>query len=312
MQRWAKLLPITLITISTLCAAQQKAAETKKASTKTAETASGEPSLPSEDVVNSFLHDMFGYDPSLSYKVGSIKPSSTGLAEVTVVLSSAQGQAANKLYITPDGKHALVGEMIPFGAHPFAADNKRLQESAKGPSRGPADAAVTLVEFSDLQCPHCKEAQPKLDKFMSTAKNVRLVYQNYPLPMHDWAAKAAAYSDCVARSSGSKSGSNSNDAFWKFVGGTFDAQSDITAANADEKLTAIATAAGVKGEDIAACAAKPEAESHVDASIALGTMLGVNSTPTIYINGRAVNSFTTLPDEVLQKLVDFAASNPNK
>jgi protein-disulfide isomerase len=305
MQRWAKLLPIALITISTLCSAQQKAAEAKKATTKTAETSSAaaEPNLPSEDTVNSFLHDMFGYDPSLSYKIGSIKPSPTGLAEVTVVLSSAQGQAANKLYITPDGKHALVGDVIPFGAHPFAADNKKLQ-SAKGPSRGPADAPVTLVEFSDLQCPHCKEAQPKLDKFMSTAKNVRLVYQNFPLPMHDWAAKAAAYGDCVARAS--------NSAFWKFVQGTFDAQSDITAANADEKLTAIATAAGVKGADIAVCAAKPETESHVDASIALGTMLGVNSTPTLYINGRAVNSIATLPDDVLQKLVDFAASNPGK
>ncbi len=305
MQRWSKLLPIVLLVISALCAAQNKTQGTKKAAAEAPSAAStAEPTLPSEETVNSFLHDMFGYDPSLSYKVGSIKPSPTGLAEVTVVLSSAQGQAANKLYVTPDGKHALVGEMIPFGSHPFAADNKKLQELAKGPSRGPADAPVTLVEFSDLQCPHCKEAQPKLDKFMSTAKNVRLVYQNYPLPMHDWATKAAAYGDCVARTS--------NDAFWKFVQGTFDAQSDITAANADEKLTAIATAAGVKGEDIAVCAAKPEAETHVDASIALGTMLGVNSTPTIYINGRAVNSFTSLPDDVLQKLVDFAANNPGK
>ncbi len=303
MQRWAKGLPVVIIAISTLCAAQHKTAEINK--TSSAATAAAEPNLPSEDTVNSFLHEMFGYDSSLSYKVGSIKPAAAaGVAEVTVVLSSAQGQSANKLYITADGKHALVGEMIPFGAHPFAADNKRLRESAKGPTRGPVDAPVTLVEFSDLQCPHCKEAQPKLDKFMSTAKNVRLVYQNYPLPMHDWAAKAAAYGDCVARSS--------NDAFWKFEEGTFDAQSDITAANADEKLTAIATAAGVKGADIATCAAKPETAAHVDASVGLGMELGVNSTPTIFINGREVTSFMSLPEEVLQKLVDFAANNPSK
>jgi protein-disulfide isomerase len=304
MQRWAKVLPIVLIAISTLSPAQRKAAPSTKASATSESAPVAEPNLPSEDTVNSFLHDMFGYDPALSYKVASIKPSSSGLAEVTVVLSSAQGQAANKLYITPDGKHALVGEVIPFGTHPFAADNKKLQESAKGPSRGPADAPVTLVEFSDLQCPHCKEAQPKLDKFMATAKNVRLVYEAYPLPMHDWAAKAAAYGDCVARAS--------NDAFWKFVEGTFDAQSDITAANADEKLTAIATASGVKGEDIAACAAKPETAARVEASVALGTALGVNSTPTVYINGRQVTSFTSLPDDVLQKLVDFAASTAGK
>jgi len=304
MQRPANILPILLIAISTLCAAQQKVTENKKTSATSESASVAEPNLPSEDTVNSFLRDMFGYDSSLSYKVASIKPSEGGLAEVTVVLSSAQGQAANKLYITPDGKHALVGEMIPFGVHPFAADNKRLQEGAKGPSKGPADAPVMLVEFSDLQCPHCKDAQPKLDKFMSTAKNVRLVYEAYPLPMHDWAEKAAAYGDCVARAS--------NDAFWKFVEGTFDAQSDITAANADEKLTAIATASGVKGGDMAACAAKPETEARVQASIALGQELGVTSTPTIYINGRSVTSFNSLPDEVFQKLVDFAANNLGK
>ena len=69
-----------------------------------------------------------------------------------------------------------------------------------GPSRGPADAPVTLVEFSDLQCPHCKEAQPTIDKLMAEEKNARLVFQNFPLPAHDWAAKAAYYGDCIGRS----------------------------------------------------------------------------------------------------------------
>ncbi len=70
-------------------------------------------------------------------------------------------------------------------------------------------APVTVVEFSDLQCPHCKEAQPNLDRLAAEDKNARIVFQNFPLPMHDWAMKAASYADCVARSS--------PDAFWKFV-----------------------------------------------------------------------------------------------
>ena len=153
-----------------------------------------------------------------------------------------------------------------------------------------------MVEFSDLQCPHCKEAQPTLDKLMAEDKNVRVIFQNYPLPMHDWAAKAAAYADCVSRSS--------NDAFWKFISSVYSAQTDITAANADEKLTALADAAGVKGADIAACAAKPETTSRVEKSMALGKDLDVNSTPTLFINGRRVPA---VPYEMLQKLVDFAA-----
>ena len=122
-----------------------------------------------------------------------------------------------------------------------------------------------MVDFSDLQCPHCKEAHPALEKLMAENKNVRLVFQSFPLPMHDWAAKAAAYADCVSRSS--------NDAFWKFIAECLRAQSDITAANADEKLTGLADGAGVKGADIAACAAKPETASRVEKSQALGQVL---------------------------------------
>jgi protein-disulfide isomerase len=152
------------------------------------------------------------------------------------------------------------------------------------------------VEFSDLQCPHCKEAQPNVDKLMSEHKNVRLVFQSFPLPMHDWASKAAKYADCVSQAS--------NEAFWKFISGVYGAQSDITASNADDKLTEIATGAGVKGPDVAACAAKPETATHVEQSKTLGKDLNVDSTPTFFMNGRKLPA---VPYEVLEKLVDFSA-----
>ena len=255
------------------------------------------PNLPSEETVNAFLLEMFGYDSSLSWKISSIKPSEIeGLSEVNVVLSGAQGKQALRLYITPDGTHAVNGEIMPFGAHPFAATQKELEKGITGPAHGPADAPVTVVDFSDLECPHCKDFHPTLEKLMDEDKNVRVVFQNLPLPMHDWAAKAAAYADCVSRSS--------NEAFWKFTGSVFSAQGDITAANADEKLTGLADGAGVKGSDIAACAAKPETASRVEKSVALAKTVNVDSTPTLFINGRKVPA---VPYEVLQKLVDFAA-----
>ena len=259
-------------------------------------------SLPSEEVVNAFLQQTFGYDTSMSWKVVSIKPSeAAGLAEVNVTISGAQGSQGQRFYVSPDGRHALIGEILPFGAHPYDTARHELEKGINGPAHGPATAPVTVVEFSDLQCPHCKEAQPTLDRLMSEGKNVRVVFQNFPLPMHDWAAKAAAYADCVGRSS--------PDAFWKFVGSVYGAQTDITASNADEKLTAFADASGVKGADIAACAAKPETTTRVEHSTDLGKALDVNSTPTIFINGRKLSA-GGLPYEVLQKLVDFAAKNP--
>jgi len=279
----------------TLAGAQQKPVTSQPAAKPA--TATG---LPSEETVNAFMHKMFGYDPSVTWEVVSIKPSSiAGISEVNVNLKNPQGQQNTKLYVAADGQHALIGEIIPFGSDPFAAARMALEKGIDGPTRGPADAPVTIVEFSDLQCPHCKEAQPTIDKLMSKEKNARLVFQNFPLQSHDWAAKAAAYADCVGRSS--------NDAFWKFMQGVYDAQSDILTTNADEKLTALADKSGVKGSDIAACAAKPETASRVEHSVALGKSVDVTGTPTLFINGRKIANVAGLPYDMLKQLVEFAA-----
>jgi protein-disulfide isomerase len=267
----------------TLAGAQQKPVTSQPAAKSAAATG-----LPSQETVNAFMQKMFGYDASVTWEVVSIKPSSiAGISEVNVSLKNPQGQQNTKLYVAADGQRALIGEIIPFGSDPFAAARTALEKGINGPSRGPADAPVTIVEFSDLQCPHCKEAQPTVDKLMSEEKNARLVFQNFPLQSHDWAAKAAAYADCIGRSS--------NDAFWKFMQGVYDAQSDILTTNADEKLTALADKSGVKGSDIAACAAKPETASRVEHSVALGKSVDVTGTPTLFINGRKIANLAARP-----------------
>jgi protein-disulfide isomerase len=272
---------LALFFLATIAGAQQKA----------------NPALPSEDTVNAFLRATFGFDPSLSWKIVNIKPSEAeGLAEVDVVVTGPQGPQEQKFYVTPDSKHAVIGDILPFGSHPYAELQKTLEEGLTGPSRGPANAPVTVVEFSDLQCPHCKEAQPTVNQLMTNKQNVRLVFQSFPLPMHDWAAKAAAYADCVARAS--------NDAFWKFIDSIYYSQADITASNADEKLTALADAAGVKGSEIATCAAKPETATRVEKSVDLGKKLDVNSTPTFFVNGRRLPAVSY---DVMEKIVDFTA-----
>jgi protein-disulfide isomerase len=285
---------LTIFLLASVASAQRKPTAPQAAA------ATSSPPLPSEETVNAFMHQMFGHDPSVTWSVVDIKPSAAeGLSEVLVAITTPQGKQTNKLYVTADGKHAVTGDIIPFGAHPFLATHEELKKAVNGSTLGPADAPVLLVEFSDLQCPFCKQAQPTIDKLISEEKNARLVFQNFPLPAHDWATKAAYYADCVARTS--------NDAFWKFESAVFDAQKEITAANADEKLTAIADGTGVKGAEIAACAAKPETAGRVQRSVALGTRVEVNSTPTLFINGRKVANVTGIPYEQLKDLVEFAA-----
>ena len=223
-----------------------------------------------------------------------------------VTVASPKGQQISRFYVTGDGEHAVVGDIIPFGAAPFASARKLLDKGITGPARGPKDAPVTIVEFGDLQCPACKSAQPAIEGLVKAEPKARFVFQNYPLEMHNWAAKGAAYADCVGRAS--------DDIFWQFIAKTYEhwqdlvaeQQSDITAENADQKLAAIAEVTGAKGADIAACAAMPATKARVDASMALGKSVDVSGTPTLFINGRKIGNVGQIPAEVLKQLVEFA------
>src|SRR5579862_7732674 len=276
------------------------AAQTSTAAKPAEKSSAGAVNLPSEATVDSFMQQTFGYESQMSWKISSIKPAGVpGLAQVDVILASPQGQQVSRFYVTADGEHAVVGDIIPFGAKPFDSARRILEKGITGPARGPKDAAVTIVEFGDLQCPACKAAQPAIEGLVASEPNARFVFQNFPLEMHNWAAKGAAYADCVGKAS--------NDAFWKFVAKTYETQSDITAENADEKLTAIANDSGVKGAEIAPCATAPATKADVAASLALGKTVNVTGTPTIFINGRSIGNVSGVPAASLKALVDFAA-----
>jgi len=258
------------------------------------------PALPSPGTISGFLHYTFGYDPDITWKISSVKPA-MGMAEVTVILAKGGQQQISKFLVTPDGEHVVAGDVIPFGAKPFESARRLLAERAHGPSRGPASAPVTVVEFSDFQCPHCKNAQPKIEKILADHPEVHFVFQNFPLESHDWARKAAHYAECV--------GHVNHDAFFKFVHETFEQQANITASTADEKLTAIADGSGVKGAEIAACAALPQTDTAVENSYKLGQAADVSSTPTVFINGRKIQNLVEVPDEIIGQFIQFFAKD---
>ena len=284
-----------------LAAAQTTPAKSKPAEKPAEKPAASESvNLPTDATVDSFLQQTFGYQSDVSWKIASVKPAGVaGLAEVNVILANPQGQQLSRFYVSPDGAHAITGDIIPFGAKPFDPVKKILEKGITGPERGPKDAPVMIVEFGDLQCPACKAAQPAIEALVAAEPKARFVFQNFPLEMHNWAAKGALYADCVGRAS--------NDAFWKFVAKTYETQADITAETADEKLTALADGAGVKGSEIAACAVMPETKARVDASLALGKSVDITGTPTLFINGRKIGSVDPRGGDLYKSLVEFAA-----
>ncbi len=154
--------------------------------------------LPNEATVEGFLKSMFGWNQDLTWKIAEIKPTEpAGFAEVTAVFNTPQGQQIFRIYVTPDQKFALTGDLVPFGADPFASARADLK-AANGPAHGPADASVTIVEFGDLECPACKAAQPNITKLMQEEPKVKLIFQNFPLEsIHKWALLGSKYLDCM-------------------------------------------------------------------------------------------------------------------
>ena len=115
-----------------LCLAAAVAAQTKPAPAKpavkheaSATPASPNTGMPSEEAVDGFMKQMVGYNPGVTWKVAEIRPAAVpGLTEVVVVITDPQGSNTNKFYVTSDGKHAVTGDIIPFGPKPFEQDRE--------------------------------------------------------------------------------------------------------------------------------------------------------------------------------------------
>lgn len=178
--------------------------------------------------------------------------------------------------------------------------------AADGPARGAAKPVITVVEFSDLQCPYCKNAQPTVNKLAADFPQVKFIFQNFPMPatMHPWAMKGAQYADCAAQANTA--------AFWKFIDAVFENQGGIALATADDKLTELATASGLDGKKIAACAATPATQARISKSMALGKSVGVLGTPTVFINGRELPGLGGMEYDQLKALMQFEIEHAGK
>ena len=259
--------------------------------------------LPTTEQVDEYMKRSFGYDPAVAWQIYSIKESNVpGLAEIIVSVNKGEPY---HLFYSASAQIALVGQILPFGPNPFASARTKLK-NAFGPGKGPATAAIDIVEFSDLECPHCKASQPIIEKLQGDFPQVRFVFQQFPLPasLHPWARKAAQYADCAAQAN--------KENFWKYVNAIFDAQGGIALATADDKLKELATGAGYDAAAIAQCAENPATDARVQKSLDLGESLGVNQTPTVYVNGRAVLGLAGIPYDNLKSLVQFEIDHAGK
>lgn len=295
----------------------------KNSAAKTADVAQAQAAAPgpSKELAEAYFKRLFGYDPALDVKVLNIGPSQIAeLSEVSIVFITPEGQQAGKWYVSKDLKHVIAGgEMLPFGADPFAPERTKLAGSVFGPAKGPADSKMLIVEFADLECPACKEAAPLMDRLRNDFPQARFVFQSFPLPQHPWALKAASYLDCIGRE-------NQDQAF-TFIDAVFTHQKEIEDAvrktdatgkttiddsAVTERLRQYTVMAGADTAKVEACAATQETSERITRSQLLGKAVGVTGTPTLFLNGRRLGNLTTAQYEALKGVVNYEVEQAGK
>ncbi|HKI85694.1 MAG TPA: thioredoxin domain-containing protein [Thermoanaerobaculia bacterium] len=161
---------------------------------------------------------------------------------------------------------------------------------AGAPAKGPKDAPIRIIEFSDFQCPFCGRIEPEIEKVLKTYGNkVRLVYRQFPLTqIHPFAQKAAEASLC-AKAQGK---------FWEMHDAMFSNQSALGV----DQLKATAKKLGLDSKKFDKCLDSGAMADAVAADEKAGQAAGVNGTPALFINGRFING--AVPYEQISKIID--------
>jgi protein-disulfide isomerase len=241
----------------------------------------------------------------VTFKIDDPQPSKylPGFSEVLVHLVFNSVEKDELFYISPDGQTIIRGDVFSLGKSPFQTNLDRLTLTDQ-PSFGPADAPVTIVEFGDFECPDCKMEAPILRHDLTEAfgGKVRVVFKNFPLEsVHPWARAAAITGRCVYR--------QGPPAFWKFYDWIYENQDQLSGDTLNAKVQAWAGQNSVDTLQLGQCVDTKATEPEVNQSIAEGHALGIQGTPTLFINGRKIGGLMW-PDLqlVINKELEFASA----
>jgi len=254
-------------------------ARAQQAKSATAPPAPTAPS-PTQKNIEAYLRHLYAFGPDVVLVVGAPGESPVeGLLETTINLTIGENKQTVKFYISRDGKFLFRGDLSDMTKDPLAESRAQIQMK-DAPSLGDAKAAITLVEYSDFECPVCRNLHDVLRGMLPNyAGKVRLVFKDFPLEqLHPWARTAAIAGRCAYQ--------QDPQAFWKMYDFIYDNQEIISAANAWTKMMDYAGQSGLDADAFKACMSGPEAGAAVNASRANGEQLEVNSTPTVFVNGR--------------------------
>lgn len=206
------------------------------------------------------------------------------------------------------GDKAGTAPTAPSAAAPAAPTGPTAEDLNKIPKvesnehiKGSSNAQITLVEYSDFECPFCARFHPTTQQILKDyGSKVRLVYRNYPLPFHPNAQKAAEAGECVAKVGG-------NDAFWKYADAIFAKQDELGGKLSPEGITQAVTAAGVNATTVKTCMDSGEMAAKIQAQMDGASAAGINGTPgTVIVTKDGAQELIggALPYEQVKPMLD--------
>ena len=217
--------------------------------------------------------------PAQEVKVSGVKDSPVkGLKEGTLEV----GGRKVPFVMSADGKYAVFAGLEDVTSDPSKAVMEKI--SLKGePFKGGANAKVTIVEYSDFQCPFCTRGYATIENevLKTYGDKVKFYYKHFPLAFHKWAEAGAIGAECAK--------DQKPEAYWKLYAGLFDQQQQITPENIKEKSLAILEGTGIDKKKWEECFDGKKTADRVKAQMAEGQAVGVSGTPGFIINGRLVS-----------------------
>jgi len=184
----------------------------------------------------------------------------------------------------------LVGRLREEAGVDVLLEIPRVEVEPVGPARGPDDAPVTIVEFSDFQCPFCRRARPVVERILETYPDrVRLVYRHLPLEsIHPRARPAAEAAACASEQG----------RFWEYHDLLFDAPDGLE----DDALEGYAEKLGLDLEAFRSCLAEGRGREVVDRDLEAAVSAGISGTPAFVINGILLSG--AQPFEEFRQVID--------
>ena len=205
---------------------------------------------------------------------------------VTITLKGEHHEQKVDFLLSQDGKTLAKVTKIDLTKDIYAERMKQIDMAGR-PVRGNANAKVTIVNYDDLQCPFCSRMHATLmqEILPQYGDRVKIIYKDFPLSMHAWAKHSANDANCLAEENGK--------AYWEFADYVHANQKTIgngqdmakSTAELDRIALEIGKKNGMSETKLQACLKNPPTDV-LKASMAEGEALGLNATPTMYINGQ--------------------------